>query len=87
MDNIEKAYDDRNWMDMSDDKEYDERYQISKNGEKKVTEYRYRSHENGKWSSQKNMENIEKAYDDRNRMIISDDREYDERYHISKHYE
>ena len=35
--NIEKEYDERNWMDMSDDKDSDKRYQISTNYEEKVT--------------------------------------------------
>ena len=33
IDNIEKEYDERNWMDISDDKESDEIYQIGENDE------------------------------------------------------
>ena len=59
IDNIEKAYDDRNWMDMSDDNESDERDQISKNDEEKVTDD-IEVLKLGKLSSKKNDENIEK---------------------------
>ena len=38
IDYIEKYFDEINHMDMSDDKESDERDQISKNEEEKVTE-------------------------------------------------
>ena len=34
----------------------------------------------GKFGSQKNTDNIEKEYDERNRMNMIDDKEYDERY-------
>ena len=46
-------------MDMSDEKESDERYQINKNEVKKVTEDIEVS-KLGKLSSQKNIDNIEK---------------------------
>ena len=59
IDNIEKAYDDRNWMGMSDDNESDERDQISKNDEEKVTDD-IEVLKLGKLSSKKNDENIEK---------------------------
>ena len=36
-DNIEKESDEINWMDMSDKKDSDERYQIDKNYEERVT--------------------------------------------------
>ena len=38
IDNIEKEYDERNRMDMSDDKECDEIYQIGENDEEMVTD-------------------------------------------------
>ena len=44
---------------MSDDKESDERYQTSKNYEYKVTDD-IKLLKLGKWSSQKNIDNIEK---------------------------
>ena len=56
---------------MSDDKEYDERYQISRNDEEKVTED-IEVLKLGKLSSNKNIDNIEKEYDERNRMDMSD---------------
>ena len=46
-------------MDMSDDKESDEGYHISKNDEEKVTED-IEVLKLGKLSSQKNIDNIEK---------------------------
>ena len=58
-------------MDMSDDKESDERYQISRNDEEKVTED-IEVLKLGKLSSNKNIDNIEKEYDERNRMDMSD---------------
>ena len=36
MDNIENDSDESNWMDMSDEKKYYERDQISKNDEEKL---------------------------------------------------
>ena len=59
MDNIEKASDDRNRMDMSDDKESNNRYQISKNVEERVTDDRA-VFKLGKLSSRENDDNIGK---------------------------
>ena len=39
------------------------------------------------FSSQKNVDYLEKKYEDRNQMGIFDDREYDERYYTSKNDE
>ena len=58
-DYLEKYPDEINHMDMSDDKESDERYQMSKNDKEKVTEY-IKFLKLGKLSSQRNIENIEK---------------------------
>ena len=38
----------------------------------------------GKLSSQKNIDNIEKYYDEKNQMGTSNDKEYDKRYQIGK---
>ena len=46
-------------MDVSDDKDSDERYQISKNDEESVTDV-IEVLKMGKLSSQKNIENVEK---------------------------
>ena len=73
-------------MDMSDDKKYDERYQISKNYEEKVTED-IEVLKLGELSPQKNMDNIEKYSDEIDRIDISDDEKYGERDDISKNYE
>ena len=58
-------------MGMSDYKEYDERFQISKNGEETVTED-IEVLKLGKFSLQKNIDNIEKEYDEINRIGIID---------------
>ena len=65
-------------MDISEDKESDKRYQISKNGKEKVTED-IEVLKLGKLSSHKNIDNIEKLSDERKRMDMSDDKESDER--------
>ena len=59
IDYLEKEYDEINQMDVSDDKESDEREHISKDDEEKVTED-IEVLKLGKLSSQKNMDNIEK---------------------------
>ena len=41
----------------------------------------------GKLISQKNIDNIEKESCERNQMDISDGKDSNERYHISKNYE
>ena len=38
IDNVEKELDERNWMDMIDDKESDERYQIGENDKEIVAD-------------------------------------------------
>ena len=57
--NIEKYYVESNQMDNSDDKDSDERYQISKNDEESVTDV-IEVLKMGKLSSQKNIEIVEK---------------------------
>ena len=64
-------------MDMSDDKESDEIDHIDKNDEKSVTNDIEVS-KLGKFGLQKNTDNIEKEPDERNRMDMIDDKEYDE---------
>ena len=59
LDYLEKESDKINQMDMSDDKESDEREHISKNDEEKVTED-IEVLKLGKLSLQKNIDNIEK---------------------------
>ena len=86
MDNIYKQSDEKNWMDVIDDKDSDERDQISKNDEEKVTED-IEVLKLGKLSSQKNVDNLEKEYDERNRVYMRDGKESDERDQISKNYE
>ena len=73
-------------MDMSDDKEYDEGDQISKNDEERMNDD-IEVFKLGKLSSEKYDDNIEKKKDERNQMYMSDDRDSDERYQISKNYE
>ena len=63
---------------MRDDQDSDERYQISKNDEETVTDV-IEVLRLGKLSSQKNIYNVEKESDKRNRMDIIDDEEYYER--------
>ena len=57
-DNIEKEDDERNRIEMSDDKDSDERYPINKNDEEKVTEDT-EVLKLEKLSSQKNIDNID----------------------------
>ena len=75
-----------NPIDMSDHKESDERYQINKNDEVNVSDV-IEDLNMGKLSSHENLENVEKEYDKRNRMDISDDKESAEIYERSKNYE
>ena len=72
-------------MDMSDDKKSDERYQISKNYEN--NDWRYRSIETGKIEFAENIDNIEKYFNESNHMDMSDYKDSDERYQISKNDE
>ena len=58
-DNTEKEYDERNRMDMRDNKDSFERDQMDKNDEERVTTY-LEVLKLGKLSSQKNTDNIEK---------------------------
>ena len=86
IDSIEKESNERNWMDMSDDKDSDERYQISKKYEEKLTDD-IEVLKLGKLSSQKNRDTIENESDEINRMHMGDDRDSDERYPIGKNDE
>ena len=82
IDNIDKDYDESNWMYMSDDKDSDERYQISKNNEEKVSDV-IEVLKLGKLSTQKNIDNVQKESDENNWMDMSDDKKYDKRDQIS----
>ena len=64
-------------MDMSDDKEYYERYNISKNEGKEVNDY-IEVFKLRKLSSKKNNNNIEKESYARNCMDGSDDKCYED---------
>ena len=70
-------------MDMSDDKEYDERDQINKNDEERVTDD-IEVFKLVKLSLKKNNDNIEKESDKGNWMDMNDENESDERYQIDK---
>ena len=59
IDNVEKEYDERNWIDMSDEKDSDERYQMGENDEEIVTDD-IEVLKLVKFSLQKNIDNIEK---------------------------
>ena len=74
-------YDEINWMDMSDDKEFYERYQNDKNNEERVTKD-IKVLKLVKFGSQKNTDNVEKEPDGRNMMDMIDDKESDERDQI-----
>ena len=63
---------------MSDDKYSDDRYQIDENNEERVTND-IKVLKLRKFGSQKNIDNIEKSYAERNRMDMIDDKESDER--------
>ena len=76
--NIEKESDERNSMDMIDDKEPDKRDQICAHVEERVTDD-IEVLKLKKLSAQKNLDNIEKESDERNRMDTIYDKEYDER--------
>ena len=59
IDNVEKEYDERNWIDKSDEKDSDERYQMGENDEEIVTDD-IEVLKLVKFSLQKNIDNIEK---------------------------
>ena len=61
------------WMDVIDDKDSDERNQIYKNDEERVTDD-IEVLKQAKFSSQKYTDNIEKEYDERNRMDMIDNK-------------
>ena len=66
---------------MSDERESDERDHISKNDQEIVTDD-IEVFQLGKLSSKKTDDNIEKESDEGNRMDMSDDKDYYERYQI-----
>ena len=71
---------------MSDNKDSDERENISKNDEKKVSDV-IEDLKVGKLSSHKYVDNVETEYDKINMVDMSDYNYYAERYYISKNYE
>ena len=71
---------------MSDDKESYKRDQINEIHKEKVTED-IEVLKLGKSSSQKNIDNIEKQFDERKLIYTSDDKESDERDQISENDE
>ena len=71
---------------MSDDKESDERYQIGEN-DKEVGTDDIEILKLGKFSSQKNIDNIEKESDKMNWMYMIDEKKYDERDQIGENDE
>ena len=73
-------------MDISGDKESDERDQISKNYWEILTDD-IEVFKLGKFSSKKGNENIEKEYDERNWMDVSDDKDSGGRYQMDKNDE
>ena len=85
-DNIEKEYDEIKNMDTGDEKVSDKGDQIDKNDEERVT-YDIEVLKLGKLGSQKNIDNVEKETDKRNRMDMIDDEEYDERDQIGERKE
>ena len=72
-DNIEKYYDERNWIDMSDDRDSDERCQIDKNDEE-IVPNDIKLLKLGNFGSQKNTNNIGREYDEINWVNIIDDK-------------
>ena len=72
IDNVQKESDENNWMDMSDDKKYDKRDQTSTNDEIIVADV-IEVLKQGKLSTQKNIDNVDKEYDKRNSMDMIDD--------------
>ena len=68
---------------MSDYKDSDERDQIDENYEERVTGH-IEVLKLGKLSYKKNVDNLEREDDERDRMDISDYKESDEGYHIDK---
>ena len=79
IDSIEKYDDESNQTDVSNNKKSDGRYQISKIEEEKVTEDT-EVLKLGKLSSHKNIDSIEKYFDEGNSMDMSDDKDSVERY-------
>ena len=86
LDNVEKESDEMNPMDMSDDKDSDERYQIIQYDELKVSDV-IKDLKLGNLSLHKNLDNVEKESDKRKRINTSDDKDSTERDKTSKNYE
>ena len=86
IENDGKQYDEIYQINTIDDKEYNEIDQIGKHKEETLN----RDIENlilRKFSSQKEIDYLEKYYDEINQMDMSDDKEYVKRDQISKIYE
>ena len=83
IDNIEKYSDEIKQMDMSDDKESDERDQISENDEERLNKD-IEVLQLVKLSSKKNDDNIEKEDVEITLMDMSDDKYSSEKYQIDK---
>ena len=72
-------------MDTSDNKYYDEKEQISKNHELKVSDV-IEDLKVGKLSQHKYVDNVETESDKRNKVDMSDDKDSYGRDEISKNY-
>ena len=81
IDNVEKEHGERNWIDMSSEKESDERDKIGQNDEYRLTDD-IEFLELVKLSSQKNIDNIGKESYKINQIDIIDDKESVETYQI-----
>ena len=77
IDNVDKESDEKMWIDISYDKDYDERCQIGENGEDRLTDD-IEVLKLVKLSSKKNIDNIGKEYDEINWKYMSDDKDADE---------
>ena len=86
IDNIDKQSDERNQIDISNDKDSDKRDHMGKNDEERVTDD-IEVLKLVKLSSWKNIYNIEKEYDERNWMDMRDNKDSDERHNIGKNDE
>ena len=83
IDNIDKEYNEINWIDMIDDNKYQERTKIGENDEDRpnddINVFKLVT-----LSPRREIYNIEREYDEINRIYIIDDRESDERDQIGE---
>ena len=86
IENNDKQSDERYQINMIDDNEYDEKYHIGEN-KKDTLNTDIEVLKLQKMGLQKNIDYLEKEYDEKNHMDVSDDKESDERYQISKNDE